>query len=94
MHYSFSMSLYVTNIDRVIRIKNPADCSATSNFSLNGFLLIPSIINSTTFPPSSGGNGRRFVTPSDNDITDNIYMKSANPLVCDTTFEIPTGPII
>ena len=42
--------------------------------SFNGFLLIPSIIYITTFPPSNGGNGNRFVTPNDNDISAKIYL--------------------
>lgn len=57
------MSLYVTYIDNPISRQNPAICIAISIFSLIGFLLIHSNNNITIFPPSSGGNGRRFVTP-------------------------------
>lgn len=57
------MSLYATNIDNPISRQNPIICILISILSFNGFFLIPSIINITIFPPSSGGNGRRFVTP-------------------------------
>jgi len=75
------ISLYVTNIDNPIISKNPAICIPISVLSFNGFLLIASINKSNIFPPSSGGKGKRLVTPNDIDITASMYKKSIIPLV-------------
>ena len=77
----------------VINRKNPADCITNSAFSFNGFLRIASINNINILPPSKGGNGKRLVTPSDNDINARIYTYSYAPFVSATKLEIPTGPI-
>ena len=52
-------------------MQNPASWIFTSISSFNGFFLIPSISKITTFPPSSGGNGNRFVIPKDKEISAN-----------------------
>ena len=62
------MSLYVTTILRPIKMQKPIICIFSSTFSFNGFFLIPSINKITTFPPSSGGNGNKLVTPKEIDI--------------------------
>ena len=86
------MSLYVTYKDIAISKQNPAICIPISMFSFIGFLLIASIIYITIFPPSSGGNGNRFVTPSDSEIKAIMYIYSIIPLVFDTTCDIPNWP--
>lgn len=83
------MSLYVTNIDNPISSTNPAICIPISVFCFSGFLLIASISNINIFPPSNGGNGNRFVTPSDTDITAIMYANSCIPFVSTTISDIP-----
>ena len=73
-------------------MQKPASCILTSISSFNGFFLILSIKIITNFPPSNGGNGKRFVTPSDSDISASKYTNSCIPLVFDTASDIPTGP--
>lgn len=92
--YNLIISLYVTKADKVSNKIIPTDWSIISNFLFNGLLIIPSTISNTFFPPSSGGNGSKFVTPSDNDTTDNKYIKSAIELVLATALDMPTGPAI
>ena len=70
----------------------PAICIFNDVSSFSGFLFINSIIYISIFPPSSGGIGIRFVIPSDNEITDNKYIKSVKLDVCDTIVATPTGP--
>ena len=55
---------------------------------------VTTIINKTILPPSKAGIGNKFVTPSESDIIDIIFINSNNPDVWATTSEIPTGPII
>ena len=64
-----------------------------SNSSFIGFLLTPSINKIIIFPPSNGGNGKRFVTPNDKDISESKYINSTIPLVFDTASDIPIGPV-
>ena len=66
------MSLYVTYIDNPINNTKPNICMLISVLSFKGFLLIASNNNKTNLPPSSGGNGNKFVTPSDIDINAKI----------------------
>ena len=63
-----------------------------SVFCFNGFFLIASINNRNIYPPSNGGNGNRFVIPSDTDITAIKYKKSLKPFVSTTISDIPTTP--
>lgn len=88
------MSLYVTTILRPIKMQKPIICIFSSTFSFNGFFLIPSINKITTFPPSSGGNGNKLVTPKEIDIKANMFTNSLIPFVSTTTSPIQQDPLV
>ena len=64
-------SLNVTTIESVINNDKPIKFILIYVSLLKAFFLIASIIRSTIFPPSNAGTGKRFVIPSETDITDN-----------------------
>ena len=67
-----AISLYVTIKESVIKKAKSNICIFIYKSSFIGFLRIASINNRNIFPPSNGGNGNRFVTPSDSEISANM----------------------
>ena len=60
---SLTISLYITNTISAINSISPAKWMPPSTCLLIGFLRIASMTRNTSRPPSSAGNGRRFITP-------------------------------
>ena len=76
------MSWNMTTIIKPISNTNPAVLIQASLSADNFFLKIASTSNNTVLPPSSAGNGNKFITPR---FADNMMQKFT---IFNTTFNM------